>query len=58
MVFDSMSSNIDEVLSNNPSANVFICEDFNVHHKDRLTYCGGTDQPGELIIFLSQMTLL
>ena len=47
MVFDSMSSNIDEALSNNPSA-AFICGDFNVHHKDWLTYCGGTDQPGEL----------
>ena len=22
--------------------------DFNVHHKDLLTYFGGTDQPGEL----------
>ena len=57
MVFDSMSSNIDEALSNNSSA-VFICGDFNVYHKDWLTYCGGTDQPGELTIFLSQMTLL
>ena len=57
MVFDSMSSNIDEALSNNPSA-VFICGDFNIHHKGWLTYCGGADQPGELTIFLSQMTLL
>ena len=47
-VFDSISSNIDEVLSINPSANVFIFGDFNVHHKDWLTYSGGTDQPGEL----------
>ena len=47
-IFDSVSSNIDEVLSINPSANVFVFEDFNVHHKDWLTYCGGTDQPGEL----------
>ena len=46
-VFDSISSNIDEVLSINPSA-VFVFEQFNVHHKDWLTYCGGTDQPGEL----------
>ena len=47
-VFDSISSNIDEVLSINPSANVFVFVDFNVHHKDWLTYSGGTDRPGEL----------
>ena len=38
MVFDSISSNIDEVLSINPSANVFVFGD----------YSGGTDRPGEL----------
>ena len=47
-VFDSISSKIDEVLSINPSANVFVFEDFNVHHKNWLTYSGRTDQPGEL----------
>ena len=47
-VFDSISSNIDEVLSINPSASVFVFGDFNVHHKDWLTYSGGTDRPGEL----------
>ena len=47
-VFDSISSNIDELLSINPSANVFVLGDFNVHHKDWLTYSGGTDRPGEL----------
>ena len=47
-VFNSVSSNIDEVLSVNPSANVFVFGDFNVHHKDWLTYSGGTDRPGEL----------
>ena len=47
-VFDSISSNIDEILSINPSANVFVFEDFNVHHKDWLTYSGGIDRPGEL----------
>ena len=46
-VFDSISSNIDEVLSINPSANVFVFKDFNVH-KDCLTYSGGNDRPGEL----------
>ena len=47
-VFDSISSNIDEVLSINPSANVFVFGDFNVHHKVWLTFSGGTDRPGEL----------
>ena len=49
-VFDSVLSNIDEVLSINPSANVFVFGEFNVHHKDWLTYSSGTD--------LTQMTLL
>ena len=48
MVFDSVSSNIDKVLSINPSANVFVFGDFNVLHKDWLTYSSGTDRPGEL----------
>ena len=48
MVFDSIPYNIDEVLSINPSANVFVFRDFNIHHKDWLTYSGGTDRPGEL----------
>ena len=47
-VFDSISSNIDEVLSISPSANVFVFGDFNVHHKDWLTYSGRTERPGEL----------
>ena len=53
--FESISSNIDEVLSINPSAkpidqpiHVFVFGDFNVHHKDWVTYSGGTDRPGEL----------
>ena len=32
----------------NPSANVFVFGDFNVDHKDWLTYSGGTDRFGEL----------
>ena len=48
MVFDFISSNIDEVLWINPSGNVFVFGDFNVHHKDWLIYSGGTDKPGEL----------
>ena len=48
ITFDSISSNIDEVLLINPSANVFVFEDFIVHHKNWVTYSGGTDRPGEL----------
>ena len=47
-VFLFISSNIDEVPSINPSANVFVFGDFNVHHKDWLTYTGRIDRPGEL----------
>ena len=57
-VFDSISSNIDEVLSINRSPNVFVFGNFNVHHKDWLTYSGGNDRHGELCYSLSQMTLL
>ena len=42
MVFDSISSNIDEVLLINQS-DVFVFGDFYIHHKDWLTYSGGTD---------------
>ena len=59
MDFDSISSNIDEVLSINPSVNILVFGDFTVHHKDWITYSGGTDaQVNSAIIFLSQMTLL
>ena len=47
-VFDAISSDIDEVLSINPSTNVLVFGDFDVHHKDWLTYSGRTDRPGEL----------
>ena len=47
-VFNSISSNIDEVLSINLSANVFVFGDFNVDNKDWLTYSGETDRSGEL----------
>ena len=48
MVFNSVSSNIDEALSINPSANVFFFGNFNIHHKDWFTYSDGTDRPDEL----------
>ena len=47
-VFYSVSSNIVEVLPINPSANVFVFGDFNVHHKDWLIYSGGNDRSDEL----------
>ena len=47
-VFDSISSGIDEVLSINQSVNVFAFGDFNVHHRDWLTYSNGTDSSSEL----------
>ena len=57
--FDSISSNIDDILSTNPSANVFIFGDFNIHHKDWLTFSVGSDRSGELCYnFSSQTTLL
>ena len=48
MVFDSISSNTDEVLSINPSADVCVFGDFNVHHKDWPFCSSGTDRPGKL----------
>ena len=44
MVFDSISTNIDEVLSINPTDNAFVFGDFNVYHKGWVTYSGGTFQ--------------
>ena len=43
--FDATSSNLDEVLLINQYANVFVFGDF--HHKDWITYSGGTDGAGE-----------
>ena len=48
MVFYSISSCIDAILSINPSANVFVIGDFSVNHKDWLTYSGRTDRLAEL----------
>ena len=47
-VSNAMSFNIDEVLSINPSANIFVFLDFNIHRKDWLTYSGGIARLGEL----------
>ena len=43
----SSSLCVDEVLWINPCDNVFVFGDF-VHHKDWLTYSGGTSRSGEL----------
>ena len=47
-VFQFVSSNIVEDLLINPSAYVFVLRDFNVYHKDWLTYSDGTGRSGEL----------
>ena len=47
-IFYSTSSNIDEILSIDRSANVFVFGDFKVHDKDCLTCSSGTDRTGEL----------
>ena len=52
-VFYYISSDIDEVLSINPSADVFFFREFNVHHKYWLTYSGETDKSGELCLNFS-----
>ena len=57
-VFDSILSNIDEVLLVNLYTNMFAFEEFNVHHKDWLTFSGGSDSLDELYYSLSQITLL
>ena len=45
---DSVSSKTYKILLINPYVNVFVFADFNVHHKDWVTYSGGTDRPDEL----------
>ena len=59
MVFYSVSSAIDKILLISSPANVFVFGDFNLHHKDWLTYSGGLiDLVNSVIIFLSQIILL
>ena len=48
MGFDSISSNINVVLLINPSANMFVFGDFNVHLKDYVTYSAKTDRFGQM----------
>ena len=48
MVFDTILSNIDELLLINLSAIVLVFGDWNVNSKNWLTYSGRTGRPGEL----------
>ena len=54
-IFDSISSNIGEIISINPSANILSFETSTsvirtvLPSLDWLTYSGGTDRPGELL---------
>ena len=58
-VFDAISSSIDQVISINSSANLFVFGHFNVYYKDRLTSFSRTDQPSEICYnFPSHLTLL
>ena len=47
-VLDAISSDTNEVLSINPSTNVFAFVYFTADHKDWLTYFGEIYRPGEL----------
>ena len=42
-VFDAISSNIDEAVSIEPSANAIVFGDFNVHHKNWVTSSSEND---------------
>ena len=55
MVLDCISLNRDDVLLINSSANAFVVGDFDVLHKDWLTYFGRTDGPSELCDDLTQL---
>ena len=55
MALDSISSNIDEALSINPFTYVTVFGDFNIHHKNWLTYLGGTDRLVNSVITLLRL---
>lgn len=48
-VFNTISCNINEVISISLSVNVFVIGDLNAHNKDWITYSSGTDRSFELI---------
>ena len=43
---DNISNSIDQAITLHPSANIYVCGDFNVHHKDWLPNHNLTDQAG------------
>ena len=53
IVFDAISSKLDEVFCINTSTNVLAFGDFSVHYKVWLTYSGGTIRPGEICYIFS-----
>ena len=52
-VFHVILSNIDQVLLINSYANVFVFENFNIDHKDWLSYSGETDSDSWLWLSMS-----
>ena len=59
IVFDTISANIEKILSINLFGNLFVFGGLNIHIKDWLTYCCKIDRPIKLYsFFLSQTTLL
>ena len=56
-VLGSILFDIDEIISINISANLFVFADFNILHKDCLTYSGrADDRAGELQFFYLKLT--
>ena len=45
-VLNAVSNSIDEALSVNPTANIFVCGDFNAHHQDWIANSRFTDDAG------------
>ena len=55
-VLNATSSKIDQVLSINLSANVFVFGEFNFHHNDLFIFSGGTDKLGEKLYNLFEIS--
>ena len=51
-LFDAISFTINNILSVNLSANVFVFKDFNIYNKDWLTNSCRTDRPGDCYNFV------
>ena len=46
VLMDQIAEKVDLILTECPSANIHICGDFNVHHKEWLIHSNTTDAPG------------